>query len=156
MTTPRSPVYFACGSRTLEGHPGWVTGQIERWITGWVDPRSILMTGGAQGADILSEAVAIRRGFRTMTFEASGYFHTSTGTERAQWAGADFWGADPKVRPLMRNTFMADRLEGFVKAGAIVEAMALVDPWSTTGGTWHMIRELEKRGIHVKISKNGP
>lgn len=123
------------------------------WAMARLGP-SLLIHGAAVGADELAEAAALALGVDSLAFPAATGFPVARGevaqgalfdaTEERDWT----WAAG---KPLSRNAamiaFAAHLRDGL---GAKVAVLALVAPWSKTGGTHDTMDRATVAGLRVR------
>jgi hypothetical protein len=107
---------LVCGSR------GWSNAEAIRWRLAGLAAGSVVISGGAAGADTLADQAARELGLASIVYRAN-------------------WKRDGKRAGVLRNLLMLDS-----------EPALVIAFWDgTSPGTKHTIEEARKRGIELEI-----
>lgn len=100
-----------------------IWGKLEQYV----EPQTVIVQGGAKGADRIGQAYADANALHSVTFYAD-------------------WNTHGKAAGMIRNREMLD---------AYPEALVLAFPLGESRGTRGCIAEARKRGITVKVFERG-
>ena len=125
------------------------------------DAPTLVVTGDARGADAAASEIVRRVGptVGIAVWELDGDVTTWapgvvvgrvvrwTDEPELRWGDREGW----RRRPLERNAAMVARCGEQARDGADVRCVALLAPWSTSGGTQHTMRLAREHGLHVEV-----